>query len=353
MLKPSRIPVTVLTGFLGSGKTTLLQRLLQDEEGRNAAVLINEFGEIGLDHLIVKAVADSAVVLQNGCICCTIRSDLRQGLRDLIDGRSWGDVPPFDRVLLETTGLADPLPIVQTVARDPMLSRQTRLANIVTTIDALNGADQLDRFEESRNQTAAADRLVLTKTDLASSERIVGLRSLLAEMNPIATITDGQDDSSPWKTLIGSDTSHENTPGDETLRWLRCVPALEAKGDLANARHTAGVRSFSVRIGRPVDWTAFGVWLSALTYRYGEQILRIKGLLNVQDAYGPVVLNAVQRHVHPPFHLDAWPDEDRTSRLVFIVQGVDPDMLKRSLDRVLASADPPRAPALPREIADV
>ena len=184
MMKPSRIPVTVLTGFLGSGKTTLLRRLLEDDGGRNVAVLINEFGEIGLDHLIVRAVTDSAVVLQNGCICCTIRSDLRQAFRDLIDGRSRGDVPPFESVLLETTGLADPLPIVQTIARDPMLSRQLRLGNIVTTIDALNGGGSArplrGKPEPGRRggpTRADQDGSCLTGTDRGPPRDTVGAQS--------------------------------------------------------------------------------------------------------------------------------------------------------------------------------
>ncbi len=343
-MNASRIPVTLLTGFLGSGKTTLLRRLLRAEGGRNVAVLINELGEIGLDHLLVKAVTETAVVLQNGCICCTIRSDLRRGLRDLIDGRSRGDIPPFDRVVLETTGLADPLPIVQTIANDPMLSRQLRLANIVTTVDALHGADQLDSHEESRHQAAIADRLVVTKTDLVAAERVGALRERLSTLNATARLADARLEPCLWDVLLGSDPFDETTRGGETRRWLRCLPALDAGPSAQMSSHADDIRTFSMRIERPIDWTFFCVWLSALVYRHGAKILRIKGLLDVPDAHGPVVLDAVQRHIHPPFHLDAWPDLDRASRLVFIVKGLDPDRVRRSLDRVLACADRPRLP---------
>jgi G3E family GTPase len=336
----SRVPVTVLTGFLGSGKTTLLQRLLRAEGGQNVAVLINELGEIGLDHLLVKAVTETAVVLQNGCICCTIRSDLQRGLRDLIDGRSRGDVPPFDRILLETTGLADPFPIVQTVANDLMLRRQVRLANIVTTVDVLNGADQLDSHDESRRQAVIADRLVLTKTDLVPAERATALHSRLSALNPTAIVYDAQVETSLWDVLLGSDSFDETTRTSETRRWLRCLPAIDAAEDVVRSRHEEDIHTFSIRVERPIDWTVFGVWLSALVHRHGAKILRIKGLLDVPDANGPVVLNTVQRHIHPPFHLDAWPDQDRASRLVFIVKGLDPDNIRRSLDGVLASAGP-------------
>ena len=327
-----RIPVTVLTGFLGSGKTTLLQGLLEGDSGARVAVLINELGEVGLDHLLVKNVTETAVVLQNGCVCCTIRSDLQKGLRDLIDGRSRGDVPPFDRVLLETTGLADPVPIAQTLTADAMLRRQVRLANIITTVDALFGMEQLDTHGESRRQAAIADRLVLTKTDLAEPEQVRSLRRKLESVNPMAMMLDAFRDRPLWPVLLDMDPFDPQTKTEEVRAWLARLPAAEEEG---HHHHDDSIRTFAVRTERRLDWTAFAVWLSALVHRHGSKILRIKGLLDVPGARGPVVLHTVQRYITPPMHLDAWPDDDHSSRLVFIVQGLPVKKIRDSLDRFL------------------
>lgn len=344
-----RIPVTVLTGFLGSGKTTLLQRLLTSEEGSRVAVMINELGEIGLDHLLVKSVTETAIVLQNGCICCTIRSDLQQGLRDLIDGRSRGEVPPFDRVVVETTGLADPVPIAQTLTGDAMLMRQVRLANIITTVDALFGADQFDAHEESRRQAAIADRLVLTKTDLATQEQSDLARARLKALNPMAILVDNQERSQLWPILFTMDPFDPESKSDEVKEWLKRLPALERDEHhheqehdhnenhrhYHNELHENGIHTFAIRTKDPLDWTAFAVWLSALVHRHGSNILRIKGLLDVPMAKGPVVLNTVQKYITPPLHLDEWPDDDHSSRIVFIVQELPVEKIRASFTRFM------------------
>ncbi len=339
-----RAPVTVLTGFLGSGKTTLLQKLLTGEEGRRVAVLINELGEIGLDHLFALNVTETAVVLQNGCICCTIREDLQKGLRDLIDGRSRGDVPPFDRILLETTGLADPVPIAQTLTSDLMLLRQVRLANIITTVDALFGEEQLDAHQESRKQAAIADRLVVTKTDLAEPDRVLRIKEKLTALNPMAMLLESSDKSSLWPVLFDIDPFSPETKSEEVKNWLSRLPELEHhKHEHSHDHeshhhryHDEGILTFAVRTDQPLDWTAFAVWLSALVHRYGSDILRIKGLLNVPGARGPVVLNTAQKYITPPLHLDEWPDEDHSSRIVFIVQNLDSEKIRESFDLFMA-----------------
>jgi G3E family GTPase len=341
-----RIPVTVLTGYLGSGKTTLLQRLLASAEGRRAAVLINEFGEIGLDHLLVKPVSGNTVVLRNGCICCSVRSELRQALRDLLDGRAKGTVPPFDRILVETTGLADPVPLVQTLVADPMLRHQVRLANLVATVDAMNGAEQLAAQPEAVRQAATADRLVITKTDLCGERQVRSLQRALSALNPTALVARTPGDGDLWPTLLGSDAFDPRSKGAEVRSWFAMAAALpagmaRAPAEAAPSRHGAGVRSFVFRTTRQVEWTAFAVWLSLLVHRHGRNVLRIKGLLDVPGAMGPICLNAVQHFIHPPVHLDGWPDEDRSSRLVFIVQDLAEDAIRASLERMLQRAGEP------------
>ncbi len=333
--------MTVLTGFLGSGKTTLLRRLLSADYMDRTAVVINEFGEVGLDHLLVRSVTDNAVVLQNGCICCTIRADIQTSFRELIDGRSSGEVPPFDRIVVETTGLADPVPIVQTLVGDPMLRHQTRMANVVATIDAVLGLRQLGDHPESLRQAAIADCLVLTKADIAGPQAADLLRSRLASLNPTAQIFESGQVS--VSALVREDAFDPRSKSDEVRRWLTALPSPtdgpdRDHGNDAHFGHDHEIRSFVLRTDRPIDWTAFGVWLSALVHRHGRRVLRIKGLLNVPDADGPVVLNTVENIVHRPFNQDELPDSDRYTRKVFIVQGLDPATIRRSLDRFLDAA---------------
>jgi G3E family GTPase len=346
----TRFPVAVLTGFLGSGKTTLLRRLLTDRGMSKTAVLINEFGEIGLDHLVVRSVAEGAVVLQNGCICCTLRTDLQQGLRDLIDSRGGGTLPDFDRVVIETTGLADPAPIAQTLLIDPMLRHQVRLANIITTIDGMHSAAQLSQHTEALRQAAIADRLVITKTDLISRGQFDALARQLLRLNPTARIFDVHSHDFNASSLLFEGVGDPATKLTEVRHWLDAALVADhdhhhdgsegAHAHLAGI-HSSNIRSFSLRIEEEIDWAAFGVWLTVLLHRHGGEVLRVKGLLNVSDALGPVVLNGVQHVIHPPVHLEEWPDDDRASRLVFVVQGIDPAVLGRSLATFLRAARGP------------
>jgi G3E family GTPase len=340
----TRIPVSVLTGFLGSGKTTLLRRLLTDPGMERTAVLINEFGEIGLDHLLVKSVLDDAVVLQNGCICCTLRTDLREGIVGILDSRYAGTFPDFDRIVVETTGLADPAPIAQTLLIDPMLRNQVRLANIVTTVDGMLGAGQLGTHEESLRQAAVADRLVITKTDMVEEQHTETLKDALTRLNPTARIFDVNSNAFSAEALLTSGVSDPATKLAEVQHWLAAEHGDPSEHDHAchdqhtdhrhihlGGNHSVDIQSFSLRIEQDIDWTAFGIWLTLLLHRHGTNILRVKGLLRVPDAAGPIVLHGVQHVIHPPVHLDAWPDDDHASRLVFIVQGIDPALLRRSL----------------------
>ena len=342
----ARLPVTLLTGFLGSGKTTLLKRLLSAPDMAGTAVLINEFGEIGLDHLLVRAVHGSALVLQNGCICCALQADLQQGLRELIAGRGeGGGLPAFERVVIETTGLADPAPILRLLDLDPMLKHQLRLDKCVATVDAVHGGAQLRTHEEARRQAAAADRLVMTKSDVAGEDAIRLLRFRLDALNPTGVVLDVHAPGFDPRALIVEGLADPETRLAEAGRWFRragpsAAMASHAHAESGGAEATpeGAIRSFSLRLEEAVDWTAFGVWLTSLLHRHGPSVLRVKGLLDVPDAAGPIVLHGVQSVIHPPVHLDAWPDDDRSSRLVFIVQDLDPDRIRRSLLTFLRAA---------------
>lgn len=332
MSAPQHIPVNVLTGFLGSGKTTLLKRLLGEPAFDNCAVLINELGEIGLDHLLLDRVENrpenETVVLQNGCICCGVRDDLRQALRDLYDRREQGVIPAFDRVIIETTGLADPMPVLATIDIDPVLRHHYRLGNVVTTIDAVNAQQQQTEHDEWTAQVAVADRLVITKADLADPNRIEAVRSALREVNAPAWICVSSGNVGDADVLLGEDAGAKHIDEKEVRRWF---PKGLLNPDSVGARterlvpwrppaaaHTPGVSTLALTFDEPLDWVAFGIWLSMLLNSRGADIFRVKGILWLRDADAPIAVHGVRHIVHPPVHLPAWPGDDRQSRLVFI-----------------------------------
>ena len=260
MSSRSPVPVIILTGFLGSGKTTLLQRLLQTKEGRGAAVLINEFGEISLDHLLVKSVRGSTVVLQNGCVCCSVRSELRAGLRELVDGRAKGEVPPFDRIVIETTGLADPVPVVQTITVDPMLRNHLRLANLISTVDGLNGLDQIETQDEAMRQAATADRLVITKTDLSDKRQIDKLQQRLARINPMAPVARAPAGEDVWDLLLGGDSSDPRSRREDACAISHVAEKLQnaawvTEQAFAKSHHSHSIVSFALQVREPIDWS--------------------------------------------------------------------------------------------------
>src|SRR6516225_4481045 len=319
-------PVNIITGFLGSGKTTLLQRLLKSPQLSDALVLVNEFGEVGLDHHLLQNVAESTLLLENGCLCCAVRGDLQKALRELLSRRTRSEVPHFRRVVIETSGLADPAPIAYTLLSEAVLRHHFRLSGIVTTVDAVNGTSQLERFPESVKQASMADRLVMTKADLADEESVPALRQRLRRLNVSAQILDSREVGCDFSQLLTDDIYDTAGKSREASRWV-----AEEIDEHATHSHTADVQSFAVIFDKPLDWTAFGVWASMLLHRHGADILRLKGLLNVAGVPTPVLINGVQHIVHPPSHLDEWPDSDRRSRLVFIVRGLARARIERSL----------------------
>ncbi len=320
---PPRTPVVLLTGFLGSGKTTLLARLLRDPALSDSAVLINEFGEVGLDHHLLERVDETTVLLKSGCLCCTVRGELATALRDLHSRRTRGLVPPFRRVVLETTGLADPLPALTTIAAEPVLRHHFRVGAVVTTVDAVNARDQLRRQPESVKQVAVADRLVLTKTDLCGEAEEAAVVLALRTLNPDAPIVTVAD--------LDAQALLSDPSAAAGFSEFRCLPIAVDSGATSAERHGGSVASLSLVIEAPLDWTLFGLWLSLLLSRHGDRVLRVKGLLNIQGAVGPVAVHGVQSLVHVPTHLAAWPDAERSSRLVFITRDLAPTLIARSL----------------------
>lgn len=339
---PRLTPINLLTGFLGSGKTTLLSRLLADPALGDAAVLINEFGEVGLDHHLVERIDDTMVLLQSGCLCCTVRGELADAIKDLHSKRERGLVPPFRRIVVESTGLADPFPVLSTIKADPVLRHHFRPGNVITTVDAVNGLTQLETYVESNRQAAVADRLVVTKSDLTDAGSVAALSDKLRTINPDAPLMLAAEPDLDLAALI-DERPTLRASGLQSASGFYCdAPAMLTTAD--GAAHASAVTSFVMTVERAVDWTAFGLWLTMLLNRHGERVLRVKGILNIAGEDRPVAIHGVQHLVHTPVHMERWPDEDRRSRIVFIVDGLDADLLKRSfeafaLDRTPHAAD--------------
>jgi G3E family GTPase len=327
---PQFTPVTLLTGFLGSGKTTLLRRLLAEPSLADAAVLINEFGEVGLDHHLLERIDERTVLLQSGCLCCTVRGELADAVKDLHSRRARGTVPVFRRLVIESTGLADPFPVLTTFHADPVLRHHFRMGGVVTTVDAVNAARTLAAYLENVKQIAVADRIVLTKADIAESSAIASVERRVRAINPAARILRA-DQPGPLSGLLCGDEASDRGPDAQAwfMDQLRIAEDGESSPEIS--RHDASLHAFTLVFERPLDWTAFGMWLTMLVHCHGSRVLRVKGILNVAGVPNPVVVHGVQHLVHPPTHMQAWPDADRSSRLVFIVRDLQRDEIERSL----------------------
>jgi G3E family GTPase len=316
----ARLPVSIVTGFLGAGKTTLIRTLLDSPAGANTAIVVNEYGEIGIDNALLRASSDATVLLGNGCVCCLMRSDLQESLRALFADRARGAVPGFERVIIETSGLADPGPLLQTFASDRALGEEFHLQALVTVIDAPNGARNLASAPEAREQVALADRIVLTKSDLADpAELLTQLAELTAA--PVERAVNGAID--PTYLL------------DERLD----LPVRIPEHDHAHA-HSHGIDSFAITFDKPLAWPAFEQAMAVLTALRGADLLRVKGIVAVEGVKGPVVVHAVQHTSHRPIELQEWPDSDRTSRLVFITRGIGRTEIENLLAAIAAVAQP-------------
>ncbi|MCW5748496.1 MAG: GTP-binding protein, partial [Alphaproteobacteria bacterium] len=384
-----RIPVSVLTGFLGSGKTTVLRELLRKPEMGDTAVIINEFGEIGLDHqLVEKSDEDGLVTLNSGCLCCTVRGDLVRTMSELYLKRSRGEVTPFKRMVVETTGLADPAPILHTLMTDPLLASRFRMDGVVTTVDAVNGTGTLDNHAESVKQAAVADRLLLTKTDIATDAQIAALRDRLHQLNPGAPLLSVRHGEVAAGDVMNAGLYNPETKTADVKRWLRDEAYLaehDAHGhhhhghdhhhdghshrhdhetaksgspddpfagpgpDDAHGhsdqdphdvnRHDDRIRSFCVVFDQPLQWATVAAAFDALVTYRGPDLLRIKGILNVVDSDRPVVVHGVQHVFHPPAVLEKWPDDDHRTRIVFITRDIPEATIRKVFTSFIETAD--------------
>jgi len=352
--EPSLIPVTLLTGFLGSGKTTVLNHVLKQPGMAATAVIVNEFGEIGIDHLLVEKATDDVVLLNSGCLCCTVRGDIVDTLLNLFVGRANGKIPDFVRVVIETTGLADPAPILHTLISDPLVAARYMLDGVVATVDAVNGAGTLDRQPEAVKQAAVADRLLLTKTDLAAAGRAATLKARLAALNPgapVISVAQGEVDPA---LLFNLGFYDPKTKSVDVQRWLR-DEAFEAGNEHQHHehqhhehqhghgdgheqpdvnRHDDRIQAFCITRDRPISWAALSGWLDALATMRGDDLLRLKAIVALSDRPGePVVVHGVQHLFHPPVLLKEWPSDDHRTRMVFITR----DLPKEAIETTLAA----------------
>lgn len=332
----SPIPVTLLTGFLGSGKTTLLNRLIGAYP--RTAVVMNEFGEMALDHQLLRAMEGPVAVLAGGCVCCTVQGTLAPTLKNLHMAAAGGRIPPFERLVIETTGVAEPASILKTLLRDRWLALRFRLQSVVATVDTVLGARQLDRHPETLAQVAAADRVVLTKSDLAAPEALTGLAARVREINPgalLLTATHG--DIEPGKVLDAVRFAGE---GEGVKRWLGDMAPGEARSPVAvrcAPAHAEGLLAASVLWESPVAWPVLEAALARLVTLHPRHFLRIKGIVHLRGHEGPAAVHAVSELIYPPEALAAWPEGERRSRMVFITHGLEEGALKHLLDGFLAS----------------
>ncbi len=334
------IPVFVVTGFLGSGKTTLLNRLVRHPGLADTAVIVNEFGEVGIDHLLVESSLENTVLLASGCLCCTVRGDLIDTLGDLAANRDAGEVPAFARVVIETTGLADPAPVLQTLMGEPTVTARYRLAGVVTTVDAVHGSGQLDEHPEPLKQAAVADVVVMTKTDIAPPNSVAALRARLRRISPVAPIlevVEGDVDPDHLFTGLGTaddlDVRLDRIEGAAKNSKLHDHPHRHVDPDVN--RHDDRIAAVSIIRDRPLEWPAVRTWLQSIASLRGTDLLRVKGIINVAGIDEPVIVHGVQHIFDPPRRLERWPDDDRRTRIVLIARDLDGAGLNAALDAAI------------------
>jgi G3E family GTPase len=348
------IPLNVFTGFLGAGKTTLLNRLLKDPAMSDAAVLVNEVGDIGIDHNLYEIVEEGVILLASGCLCCAVRGDLVNSLENLLRARDNNRCKPFNRVVIETTGIADPASVIHIIMTQPYLTLRYRLDGVVTLVDAVNGMKTLDEHEEAVKQAAMADRLVITKTDLPEgAAALPELRERLKKLNPAAIVLEGEP---PVAELINAGLYNPASKIPDVARWLREEAVIAAEEDAHHghhhhdhhghghhhhkhdqaSRHDASIKAFSIATEKPIPFNTLEMFLDLMRSAHGDKILRMKGIVQLaDDPDRPVVFHVVQHLMHPPARLEAWPDADRRSRMVCITKDLAPEMVRKMFDAFL------------------
>jgi G3E family GTPase len=329
---PENISITILTGFLGSGKTTILSSLIKHKLMANAAIIINEFGEIGLDHDLIETTDENVIELQNGCICCTIQGDLKSTLLNLLKKMEKREISPFNHVIIETTGLADPVPIIHTLMTSLDLQRIYSIDGVITVVDSINGESTYNVHEEAVKQTAFADRIVLSKTDIADEARVNSLTKRIRTINPKVTIIKSNMNSVPVAKLLGLNDYNPQNKDWNVREWLEIEKNKSSKHlhhhhDHDVNRHGDDIETFAMVTSQPVSMTSVNFFLELLMSQMGENILRIKGILNIKGQECPAVIHGVQHIFHPLEWLEKWPSQNKQSRLVFITKNINKDTI--------------------------
>lgn len=317
-----RYPITIVTGFLGSGKTTLLSNVLRHEKYRNTAVIINEYGQAGLDHRLIRRIEEKTRLLSGGCICCNMREDLIQEIKNILNETEREEIE-MDRIVIETTGLADPAPILFSILMDPLLTNRFYVDAVVCCLDAANGELHLRNNPESVKQIVTADTVIITKTDIVEDEQVEEMHRRLNQLNPAAIVLEAA------KGHIDPEIVFANSQNQMETRLNKLENIEKAYAGL-NDGHNTAVRSMAIEFHEALDWTAFGLWMSLLLYTHGEKMFRIKGMVDVGEK-GPVVINGVQHIIHPPHHLPDWNGEEHNSQIVFIMKEIEPQQIMDSL----------------------
>ncbi|ACM27989.1 GTP-binding protein [Agrobacterium rhizogenes] len=373
-----RVPVSILTGFLGAGKSTLLNRILKDPDMRDAAVIINEFGDVGIDHLLVESSGDAIIELSDGCLCCTVRGELVDTLANLMDAMQTGRIKPLKRVVIETTGLADPAPVMQSIMGNPIIANNFDLDGVITVVDAVNGLQTLDNHEEARKQVAVADRLIVSKTGIEGAAPAGVLESRLRTLNPRAQMLKADSEEAGRAAILVNGLYDPASKIADVGRWLHDELEADAHDHHQHdhghdhdhhhdghghhhhghrhqhahdvTRHDGSIRSFSIVETQPIDPVALEMFIDLLRSAHGEKLLRMKAIVSVSDRpERPVVLHGVQNIFHPPVRLPAWPDpNDRRTRMVIITKDLPEDFVKGLFDAFLSkpSIDMPDRAAL-------